>query len=902
MEDYRDLEKEYKNIESSSKLQIKNLKCIFDKINVFQTSMKDLKERIISIPKLSNSPFEFLDGSLQNFIALLEQNSISIKNLILKPITNLMNSIKENVNDNLKRLNEIKMDLSDEKMNLLIKKDTYFNLTKNDNDKNNKKIKNNIYLEKDEKIYNDAVKENYGQLYKYEIDKMNEIIDENNKKYNNLYIELNSLNANSIFVVRDSLLHFAIYIKNFGEMLNLLSFEIINNMETSKNFDNNDVLKILDKKNKQNEKRFQKEIIELDNQNKQININKNNTISDNFIVLENIDYEDTIEKDKYIDDKINLLLTNKEELKSKEISNLINILKKKDNKDDINYSILFLKRILILCKKEIISVKNRHNFNHLSNIINDLFLNDKENMALFKLIIEISRMVCYKNIFLYKTIREKNKYLNTKTLWNKLISIELFKKLKIYINNLINKKEEKEKKVKSNNDSENIEEKAKEKEIENLKIALKKLGIYYELKDYKKLKTNQILELNLYSKKIIFAILSDILPSMCNFGVNESTIEDIIKFYSKYFFFNNEGIIYLKNKAIIKNLIDYKHPIKKKEDLKLSRIIMIISLASKFLTLNEIPNILKLNKNIYKTLKSKIFLNIFSNSNLLINKNIEFWNKYLKIDEIKTTFLYKEIKSGVNCSIFQGQIAKGTKQLKNMEVIEQDLRRTYFLVKNPIHYNSFKSILNIFLITFPQIGYCQGMNCLVSFLYQLLEQDEEKTFNYLCGLELNTKYHEIFEDDFITLKIFFDIFDKILKILRPDVYYKFKKYYILPNCYSSAWFITLFTQYIETIDEKNPPLLLIFIFNKFIVGSWADIFIFGLMLIDYCYEKIMEYSKETLVDYVMNIIETENIFDNKNYKKCKDIFLKNENIVNDDFIKILLDICKFEYYQNSNKK
>ena len=193
------------------------------------------------------------------------------------------------------------------------------------------------------------------------------------------------------------------------------------------------------------------------------------------------------------------------------------------------------------------------------------------------------------------------------------------------------------------------------------------------------------------------------------------------------------------------------------------------------------------------------------------------------------------------------------------------------------------------------------MNSLVSFLYQLLGQDEEKTFNYLCGLELNTKYHEIFEDDFITLKIFFDVFDKLLKLLRPDVYYKFKKYYILPNCYCSAWFITLFTQYIKIIDEKNPPLLLIFIFNKFIVVGWNDIFNFGLMLVDYSYEKIMELKNEKLVNYVMNVIVIENIFDDNCYKKCKDIFLKDENIVNDEFIKILLDISKFEFYQNSKK-
>ena len=35
-------------------------------------------------------------------------------------------------------------------------------------------------------IFEDAIKENCGQLYKYELDKMNKIFDENNKQYNDI--------------------------------------------------------------------------------------------------------------------------------------------------------------------------------------------------------------------------------------------------------------------------------------------------------------------------------------------------------------------------------------------------------------------------------------------------------------------------------------------------------------------------------------------------------------------------------------------------------------------------------------------------------------------------------------------------------------------------------------------
>ena len=55
------------------------------------------------------------------------------------------------------------------------------------------------------------------------------------------------------------------------------------------------------------------------------------------------------------------------------------------------------------------------------------------------------------------------------------------------------------------------------------------------------------------------------------------------------------------------------------------------------------------------------------------------------------------------------------------------------------------------------------MNYVVSFLYQLLNLNEEQTLYFLCGLVLNTKYNQIFKDDFQTLNLFFKIFEKILK-------------------------------------------------------------------------------------------------------------------------------------------
>ena len=45
----------------------------------------------------------------------------------------------------------------------------------------------------------------------------------------------------------------------------------------------------------------------------------------------------------------------------------------------------------------------------------------------------------------------------------------------------------------------------------------------------------------------------------------------------------------------------------------------------------------------------------------------------------------------------------------------------------------------------------------------------------------------------------------------------------------------------------------------------------------------------------MNLITEENIFDNKNFEKCKRIYEKNEKLINNIFVDKLKKIASFEY-------
>ena len=186
------------------------------------------------------------------------------------------------------------------------------------------------------------------------------------------------------------------------------------------------------------------------------------------------------------------------------------------------------------------------------------------------------------------------------------------------------------------------------------------------------------------------------------------------------------------------------------------------------------------------------------------------------------------------------------------------------------------------------------MHYIVSFLYQLLDYNEEETFYFFCALILNTKYHEIFEDNFETLKTFFQVFEKILNINRPEIYYKFNDSHLVTNIYLSPWFITLFTDSANVFEKPNIPKFIFFVIGKFIIEGWSAIFNCGYTILDYCYDKIMSLEKDKLIYYVMNILGEDDILKNENLEKAKALYLKNSKLLNEFSIDKLIEITKFE--------
>ena len=512
--------------------------------------------------------------------------------------------------------------------------------------------------------------------------------------------------------------------------------------------------------------------------------------------------------------------------------------------------------------------------------MNTLCLNYKTKNTILMLIIEVSQMIKYKNEYVYKIIQKKNAFFSTKTLWLQLIDYELIEDLNEFVDDLLNKRNN-FKDDKDNNKNYDINDLSK------------------KIINYKKLTNIQKKELIEYGKNKICEILSKAISGMCCFLVPEKVINEIIAYYGTQFKFEFELKCYLKNIMIIKN-IRIKNYIKfcsEKEEIINNKIIYISSMSI-FCPIKDYLLFLQLNKKLYPSLRKNILLNLLSNKKLSINSHIKLWKELLQIDKLKKNFKYKDIKELIYISIDKDKINEEIGEENNINVIENDLLRTIFIDKNKEHYKILKTILIGFLFLFPKIGYCQGMHYIIVFLYQILDYNEEETFYFFCGFELNTKYHELFEDDFNTLKIFFNVFEKILKINWPEIYYKFIDCDLMPNCYLSSWFITLFSVCEFIFDKNNLPKFLFFIIEKFIIEGWPVIFNCGFTILEYCYDKLLSLDKEKLYIYVMYILKNDDIMNNENFEKVEKLYIKNSKIINEFSINTLIQITK---YENKNK-
>ena len=220
------MKEDYENIQKFIESELKNINLIKQIIITFNEDISILKDDIVSFHYNQKGPFHFISQLFNNFLSDLGKNLIELNEYIMNPIDNILKSFKSRTEQNLNTFKEIESNLSESKNYLKNKKNEYLNCITESNI--NKK---EISSQKDENIYQSSLKENYNQLYIYEINKIKEEIEENRNKYTNIFSEINTINTNLKFSIKDCLIQFSKNINNISESFNNLSKDLITNLD-----------------------------------------------------------------------------------------------------------------------------------------------------------------------------------------------------------------------------------------------------------------------------------------------------------------------------------------------------------------------------------------------------------------------------------------------------------------------------------------------------------------------------------------------------------------------------------------------------------------------------------------------------------------------------------------------
>ena len=448
---------------------------------------------------------------------------------------------------------------------------------------------------------------------------------------------------------------------------------------------------------------------------------------------------------------------------------------------------------------------------------------------------------------------------------------------------------------------------------------IKNINIDFYIENYKNLTTNEKNNFNNYElpkivhysmKKYLFhmAIYSisynntlDFINKICNdfpfikdeywnFYLNyyKSSLNSIKchKFQSKLTDIKiKKKIKYIKQKILNKENQGFLSDEKEINEQK--KLILILKNASAFLNYEDKRKLLCLNKKIklckyiYRKIleEKKIFLDI--------TKHLNIWKIILGCSKMK--------------KIDYKYFCKGNEEVENYNIIVEDIKRT--TIKNyknkEKEKNSRNCLINILSsfcrINSSKIQYCQGMNFLVAFLYDLTNNKEEDTFSLFSNLMFNTELSKIFDIKFETLKCYFYILNRLIFLFLPQISQKFEEIKLSSDCFACPFFITLFSNtYIISNSSKQ---FMMFIIDSFIFKGWRIIFSSILSLLKYNEKNILEKEDDEFFNFVVNDLIKSDIFQKENFDKFielyKNFYIKRE----------LIDNLKEEFYlENKIKK
>ena len=882
-----------------------------DKTTTYNICFRNFYERVKEyFSKLNSNLLEIdkqLEGKLLNFITVYKTNN----NGAIKQLEKILTKIEEQ-KIILEKSKISYFDASKEAMGQEIK---IIELKNNENTSREDYKKNNDILEKLVSLSNEKEKK-----YKVEIENMNKLLDSNENDYKSIIEVLVGFQNNKIQHLYDILDNFKNIITNFNKS----DKELITDIEKIKRSSNikrdvnifKDDHNYLNDKDKRftNEEFFDYEIYKKNTEKKGMDIRQKTLAPSrstaNFRERKKI-YIHTFEKSSKIV-WLGKKQINMENLHIKNVNNqlneLINEIIQSDTKlEDKNFNFLLTNLennannsyifIHLLANhynnNGFIKVNNLDNLNLLSNLLSIVLqfgYNDKSIFEVCYMVIFIAEKTIYydpndfsNKYYLCKNLSKQSQF-SLKDFWRELIMNKILMVTEVKI------KLEMEKRCRPEstrlNTISNIE-------INNDNNMFKKFKGYLRL-DFgaQKSKENKNIEDEIISGRI----RKEKLPSYCMEVIDEyiqhfnnfnfegkNPIELIKEIHMQYKF--NEVVLnsflaqiksnscvnkFLKSKIIdVPENIDYKvfyfkniHTYTKKMDDKTQ---IILTNTLKYLDLKDFPNILLLKKNYNKTFLKIIYDNLLLKKGDIDCKNhLRFWKVLLDYRTIIKKYDYKKIKEEINNS---------ETPINGSDVIDLDTVRTTFDSDKEINQKKISNILKSIIYSFKNVNYCQGMNYIAAFFLNITEYDEEEAFYLFSCLISSTEYGELFKDDLAKLKKIFYIFERILSILLPELFYYFKENNIGVSYFISSWNITLFTNTFQYNNNKKNPMVLFRILELFFLNGWESIIKLGIFVLKNYEAKLMTLTFEDLLHFLINDIVKSDFFQNENFENVMNITL-----------------------------
>lgn len=305
---------------------------------------------------------------------------------------------------------------------------------------------------------------------------------------------------------------------------------------------------------------------------------------------------------------------------------------------------------------------------------------------------------------------------------------------------------------------------------------------------------------------------------------------------------------------------------------------LLIKLALPYLTIKDQIQLLQVNK-FYKTeLSELVYRNFLKNPRKKNLKNRQFlWVKILK--PFYPAHTYQDISNDLKLNY--------RSIIKLKKVIKLDVIRSCTCKETQ---GVIKRVLQAYALHNKHVGYCQGMNFLVSTLYSVLK-DEALTYYCLYAFIQKFKMQVILADNLLGLKCLLYQFDKLIELKIPKIYKIFLVTENFSSNFASSWFLTVFSS--NLVDKLE---ILYEIWDLFLAKGWKVVFQVGLILLKIQQKAIVEqYYLENTVHLSSDKMIAQGVKVKNLMRITADVRIskKHLDLLQQDYIKILYDSKTF---------